>query len=269
MPELPKIKPNEIYTLSKKASSQLAADLPKPVFGKKSFLSFKAQAILLIILLALTGCLVFFFEFIAKPKTINQALQAEKFEYPVNVAEIKYPSNAIKEKFLDNFTRAGKLVDPTQRYLFLRANFTFLKGFYLSTQSYDYRIQLEKYKKYMYSNYLDYMKQDAEIFNYPCLDILCGTPKYAPEIQTLRDGISASKSINQKVKQGILVDLQSAALSADKEEQFNKYLDALSILQALYTKTPIDEIKTYHQNLNKYINDNFSGKKIPDVLDIK
>ncbi len=190
--------------------------------------------------------------------------QEQTFEYPLNVNDVKFPSDFLKEKFLENFQRASEEKDADIRYKLLTDDFEFLRGFYLSTSSYDYRVQLDEYKDYMKKNYPAQYEKDKGFYDFPCIDRLCGEAKYPPEVEEIIKDLEGNTAVDDEVRGAIGRNFDAAAVTGDKTTQTNNYMNVLSSLYSEYERTQDEGIKSNYLKLKQLLAT--LGAKIPEQI---
>ncbi len=272
MPKLPETKPNEIYTLAKYTTADVVVNLQKPIFGTKGKPNFKRTAFIVFGLVILASTLIVTVKVSTNPKAANQAVsqQAMDFVYPLNVADLKFPSDFLKQQFLANFQKAKNETASENRYPFLEANFKLLLNSYAQTQSYDLHAALDKYKEYIQKNYPDKYSQNKGLYDFPCLDKVCaGNISLPAEIEDIKKSLTDNKAIIPSVRDGALRNVDLAAASKDKNYQGTIYANVLYSLYAEYQRTNDVGIKDVWLKLYDYISKNYSDIKIRDDLKIK
>lgn len=191
------------------------------------------------------------------------------FEYPIDTSNTKYPGFELQEKFLEDMRNAASEKDEGKRYKYLEDGFSLLQGFYASTGSYDYRVQLEKYREYMKKNYPRQFEANKSLYEFACIDKLCGEAKYPSEIAKLNGEIAANGKIDPLVKAAILRNLDGAAFTGDKDTQANFYVGAMSMLISEVNRTGDMGLKSSYLSLFDFIVKNYPEVSIPDQLKLK
>ena len=223
------------------------------------------------LVLAVSGLLVWKFG----PAFLNMTkrtptVKPQAFEYPVDASKIKFPSDFIKNKFSMNLDNASKETDLERRYVFLEDDFKLLLNSYAQTQSYDMNVALAKYKEYIQKNYPDKYIQNKPLYDFPCLDKVCGgNIKYPAEINELKKSISENTAINAAVRDGILRNFDAAAISSDKNYQGTVYANTLYSLGGEYRRTNDAAIKDIWQKLYDFVSKNYPDIKIIEDQKIK
>lgn len=272
MPKLPIEQPRNSELLQKSAwktgvIGQRTAPIFKP-FSPSFFSRHKKLlavfTLFLLILVALSVVVVFF------PSLLKPGQKEEEFfEYPVETANIQFPSDFLKEKFLENFRKAKDEKSQLKQYEFFAENFKMLRGFYLSTAAYDNRVALEKYEEYMRKNYPNQVIGDAALYDYPCIDKLCeGEVKYATQIESIRSDLSANTVINAEVRDQILRNIEAAVASSEKNDQFSSYATVLSMVKSEVERTNDDGLRAIHGKMSDFLKSNYSDFEVPKSLQL-
>jgi len=232
----------------------------------------KLLGVLVVILTILTGFVTLatlnpsFFQKLLK---MDLGKDEKAFEYPIDTSNTKYPGFELQEKFLEDMRNAATEKDEGKRYKYLEDGFSLLQGFYASTGSYDYRVQLEKYREYMKKNYPKQFEANKSLYEFACIDKLCGEAKYPSEIAKLNGEIAANGKIDPLVKAAILRNLDGAAFTSDKDTQANFYVGAMSMLISEVNRTGDMGLKSSYLSLSDFIVKNYPEVSIPDQLKLK
>ncbi len=195
-------------------------------------------------------------------------VETKAFEFPLDAAQIKYPSNILRDKFLANFQAASNENNEEKRYKFLEDNFLLLRGFYTSTSSSEYRPQLKTYKEYMQKNYAKKVEANSALYNVPCIDKLCGEVKLSDDVKQIRDHVIADKKLNAEVKDAILRNFNAIGVNSDRAFQINMYMATLSMLVSEFNRTNDLGVKKIDQDLAAYVVKTYPEVKIPPGLSL-
>lgn len=246
-----------------------------PVFDKKPIFSsnhMRLAGVLIVVVVLLTG---FYFaanglkpSLFKKISRTDQAQKTKEFEYPVNVAEIQFPTDLLHDQFLENFNKSKVTKDDNERYVLLENNFTLLLSVYAQTQGYDYRIQLSKFKDYMRQNYPQKYELNTKLYNFACVDELCGKKNISQDAEDLKNDLKNNKAINPIVRDGILRQIDSAVRDKDKTSQGDTYVNILSSIFSEYKRTKDEGLMNIYNKLNGFISKNFTEIKIPEGIKI-
>lgn len=229
------------------------------VFKKHLKLPIKPIVGLLFLVVVLGGIYTVtktYFPNLLKPKTSNQS-EAKAFDYPIDVNAIVYPSDFLKQKFLANAKGASEEKDPEKKYKLFEDNYSLLRVFYTQTASNKDRVQLDKFREYIKKNYLKKYEADKELFDYDCIDKLCGEIKLPEEIAGIIKDLQANKAVNGTVRETILRNIDSAGLTSDKNSQGTTYVNVLYSLTAEYGRTKDEGIKNVYTKLADFIAQNY------------
>ncbi len=267
MPKLPEQKARDFELLDKSTYSRGTLDKFKPPAIKHHLkLPMKPIVGLLILVVVLGGIYTIsktYFPDLLKKKAPAQA-EVKPFEYPLNVNDVKFPSEFLKEKFLENFQKAAIEKDADVRYKLLEEDFVFLNGFYASTAAYDFRVQLEKYRDYMKKYYPKKVEAGKILYEFACIDKLCpgaNDAKYPPEVEAIKKDLEGNKAINAEVRSAMIRNFDTAAIVKDKKNQANFYMSVLSSLFSEYERTNDEGIKNIYLKLKPFVES--LGVKIP------
>lgn len=245
---------------------QKKTDSPNKSTSISRFSHFKVAAILAAIVVAL---LFIYFALAGLNPSLfgrmGQGAISGKFEYPVNVEEIKYPSDFLKDKFLENVQKAQGEGDLEKRYRPLEDNYVLLRGFYSAEPDYAYRMQLDTFAAYMKKHYATKYEANKNLYATLCIDKQCGEVKDPKEIDAIRADIAASSAIGPPVKEAIFRNFDAAGLNA-KEQQVNFYLSAYSMLFSVSTQTNDTQLKALASRLLDFIQKDFPEVTIPEDL---
>lgn len=233
-----------------------------PSFGSKHKKLLALSGLFLLIVVALSVVVVYF------PNLLKPVKEDEElFEYPVETANIQFPSNLVKERFLENFRKAKDEKDTAKQYVIFAENFKMLRGFYLSTAAYDNRVALEKYEEFMRKNYPNQVIPDAALYEYPCIDKLCEVEiKYAPDIEFIRSDLTGNATVNAEVRDQILRNIDAAVASQEKDNQFNSYASVLSMVKSEVERTSDDGLRAIHGKMIAFLGANYGEYEIPESL---
>lgn len=253
MPKLPEEnKGRDFELLDKDGFDRGAMSQSKPVIIKHHLhLPFRQIVGLLVVIVLLGGIYVVtktYFPDLLKKKVPPQA-ETKAFEYPLNVNDVTFPNEIVKEKFLANFKSASTEKDIDKRFEYLADNYSLIQGFYAASGSYDYRVQLEKYRDYLNKNYPKQYEGSKGNFEIVCVDKLCGEMKYPPEITKLIGDVTNNSKIDPLVKSSILRNFDGASFSQDKSVQVNFYLSSLSMLFSETQRTNDPDVKSNYFSL--------------------
>lgn len=270
MPKLPEEnKERDFELLDKNDFSRGALSQSKPVIIKKHLhIPVKPIMGILVVIVLLGGIYTITKTYFPDLFKLNAPKQAEvkPFEYPINTSEIKFPGEPAKQKFLENLQNAAKETDKDERYKFLEDDFTLLKVFYSQSASYDFRVQLGTYKKYMQKNYPKQVEANPILYDFPCLDKLCTDGVVPDEIKTIAAEIVQNRVLNSGVKDAVSRNFDAASFSKDKVLQANMYMGVLSMLVSEYKSTNDAQIKTICTEMVAFISRNYPEVKIPNEL---
>lgn len=273
MPKLPERQNERDFELMDKPAwnrGTFAENKAKSTFGINTF-KFPKKFLLLLIVLAVISVGAYlglkkFLPLIDDQKSQVSPSAAQKIEYPFDVASVQFTSEMARKTFLDNFQKASLEKDSKAKYKLLEANFLTLKGLYISTQSSQYRVNLEKFKTYMEKYFPKEVSQDPAVYNVSCLDLLCGTPAYPDEINAIKAEVDVNSSIAENAKVDISQNFKAAALTDNKAQQANYYMNALSALFSEYTRAKDEKTKATHQKLHDFITVGYEEFAIPKEI---
>ncbi len=190
---------------------------------------------------------------------------AQKFGYPVNAGEIDFPSENVKDKFLENMRLAEVERDAGAKYKLFEENYILLKGFYSTNSQQKTRVQLESFREYIKKNYPDKFQASQALYEIPCLDGECPKVTYPDEISAIRDGVTKSSSLDAQVKSAVLKNFDAAAQSAG-DAQVNYYLSAFSLLSSVSKQNSSGDVRNLAIKMQDYITKNYPEILIPDDL---
>ncbi len=276
MPKLPEQKARDFEILDKSTFSRGTLDKFKPPAIKHHLkLPIKPIIGVLILVLVLGGIYIIsktYFPDLIKQKAPAQAEKSPEFEYPLNVNDVKFPSEFLKEKFLANFQKASVEKDADTRYKLLEEDFMFLNGFYASTASYDFRVQLEKYRDYIKKNYPGQYEKNKGFYDFACIDKLCAgasEAKYPPEIIEIQNALAKNTSISPVIRDSLVRNLDTAVFSKDKNNQGNSYISVLTSLSLEYKTSKDEAVKDLYLKLNDYVGRNYPEFKVPESVKVE
>ncbi len=273
MPKLPEYQKERDFELLDKTSlnrGTLGGSKPVirryyPKFPKKLVLGLTSLVVILVVIYV--GATYLYPSFVKKKA--DAAVAVKPFEYPFNLNDMHYPSDFLQQKFLENFQKASLEKDTNTRYKYLEENFTFLLGFYNSTHSYDYRVQLQKFSDYMQKNYPNKFEANKTLYDFACVDKLCDLQnKYPPEVEEVQKALLDNKSISSGIRDSIKQNLDTAVLSKDRNNQGNAYISVLTSLALEYKTTKDEAVKAMYLKLNDYVIKNYSDYKVPESVKI-
>lgn len=273
MPTLPEYEKERDFELVDKAGldrGTLGGSKPvirkyRLMFPKKLVLSLSTLVLFLVVIYLGVSYL---YPMLTKKKVEATTTVAKPFEYPLEVNAIKYPSEVLQQKFLENMQNAAKETDLVKRYKFVEDGFLLLKTFYTSAPTYDLRVQLDKYKQYMQKNYPEKAETNRVLYDYPCMDKQCTGGETPAQIKTISGEIAKSTVMNAGVKESISRNFDAASFSKDKSFKLNVYMGVLSMLVMEYKRTNDVGIKTICADLSNYITQSYPKVKIPKELQI-
>ncbi len=209
-----------------------------------------------------------YFPDLFKQKAPAQA-EAKPFEYPLNVNDVTFPNEIVKEKFLADIRNAAAETNTDKRFGYLADSFSLMQGFYSATGSYDYRVQLQKYREYLKKNYPKQFEATKGNFDFACIDKLCGEAKYPTEIAKIIGEVTKNTKIDPLVKESVLRNFDGAGFSKDKNVQINFYLGSLSMLFSEANRTSDVDLKTSYFSLLNFIENTYSEIKVPAQIKLQ
>lgn len=272
MPKLPEQKARDFELLDKTDFKRGELSQAKPVIIKKHLrLPLKPIIGMVVVIVLLGGVYTItktYFPDLLKAKAPPQA-EVKAFEYPLEVNDIKYPSEFLKQKFLENFQKAAGEKDENARYKYIEDNYSLLRVFYAQSASYDFRVQLDKFRDYVKKNYLKKYEANKKLYDYDCIDKLCGEIKMPAEIEDIKKDLLANTAVNGLVRDTILRNFDAAALTSDKNSQGTTYVNVLYSLTAEYNRTHDQEIKKDYDKLLDFLAQNYPEIKVLEKGKIK
>lgn len=276
MPKLPEQKARDFELLDKADFKRGALSGSKPVIIKHHLRLPIKQIVGMLVVIVLLGSVYTisktYFPDLLKQKASQQVDATPKpFTFPLDVNNMKYPSDYLKQKFLENLQSAAKEPDKEKNYKYFEDDFVYLLGFYSSTHSYDYRVQLDKFKDYMKKNYPDKYQKNLALYEYTCLDKLCPgaiDAKKPAEVEAIIKDMQANNEINKDLKDGIIRNLDQAVLEKNKMVQANVYVGVLSSLYSEYQRSKNAGVKDIYFKLSDFIKGNYPDAVIPDRIKI-
>lgn len=202
---------------------------------------------------------------LSRVRNINQTVSAP-FEYPVNAADIKFPTDSARNQFLAKLQAAAKEQDSAGRYKLLEDAFALIRGFYTASADPSYRPSLSAYKDYMQKNYPDQFAINSVLYNYPCLDKECGQVKDPDVILEIRKSVGRNAIIDKQVRETIIRDFDAAALNSDKDFAGNMYNAALTLISSEGIRTRDVQLAEDEAKLKGFMKANYP--EIPIVENI-
>lgn len=240
----------------------------EPLFSGIGHILFLASVVSVI------GVLIFFVGIAGFQKSISSrsSQKVGPLVPPINVADVKFPSDFQRDIFLKNFQEAGKTRDYVTRYKFLQDDYLRLLGFYSADRDPKNRKILEQYAQYMINNYPEHAQES--IYTVPCIDSTCGKIKFSDAVSKIKGEVDANPAIEKVLKDSLDKNFEAAALSSAKEAQFSYYQQIFQSLKGSYNKTKEGSLKQTAVELRDFIKANYSDlfgislKYKPDLFDI-
>ncbi len=224
-----------------------------------------SQILFLASVVVIVGISIIFLGLPGLPKSVpgSQSNKVGPFAPPINVADVKFPSDFQRDIFLKNFQDAGKTTDSGQRYKLLQDDYTRLLGFYTGDHDPKTRKVLEQFSQYMINNYPD--QAQKSIYTVPCFDSGCGKVNYPQEIQKIKADLTAA-SASAELKDSLNKNFEEAALSSDKNFQWSTYVNALSSVKSTYDLNKDQAVLAIYKHLADFITKNYPDYKIPPQI---
>lgn len=221
---------------------------------------FSPTRLILLFTVVILLFVTFFFLDIANLPFVGKKQQAQKqgFIFPINVLDVKFPSDAERKYFVDTLKKAEKEKDTAKRYEFLEKDFSLLKGYYVASHDPSFRKQAEIYAGYMAREYPREYEKNKDTYTVGCLDNECTKVNYPKEIDEVKNALFANTSIDKTVLSGILRDFEGAAAGSNKDVGWSFYSDAFQAVNNEYKRTGDRGLGDAAQKIKGYIKANFA-----------
>lgn len=200
--------------------------------------------------------------FASRSNFLKKQPKSLAFVLPVNAGEIEFPSAEAKNRFVENLDKAQETTDITQRYEFLKINFTSLRLFYEANHEPKLREQAQIYAEYMEKNYPEEVEKDQGLYLVPCLDTVCGQAVYPEEIEKIKAEFKNIISLEPQVLESVLKKFEAAAISSDQNIQWQNYLGAFQEIKAEKDRTKDERLGAVAAKLRDFLK-----VKYPEIYD--